>query len=133
MRLLEFVSCGRRTVLPEDSPPSRRRMKEAPLPSPRLTEETAAPPLSLTTCAYAEKRRRRSASPWRPSLVAIAEDGTPTATAGVAANGAGRGGGSRMSKAKSTGRVLARTQRDDFQHYGVPTVLPTFSPTAFLF
>ncbi|KAG1368227.1 translation initiation factor IF-2 [Cocos nucifera] len=133
MRLLGFVSCGRPTVLPEDPPPSRQRMEEALLPSPRLREETAAPPLSPTTCAYAEKSRRRSASPWRPSLVAISEDGTPVATAGVAANGAGRGGGSRMSKAKSTGRVLARTERDGFRHYEVPTVLPSFSPTAFLF
>ncbi|XP_008797423.2 translation initiation factor IF-2 [Phoenix dactylifera] len=137
MRLLEFVPCGRPAALPEDSPPSPRLTEEAPPPSPRLTEEAAAPPLSPTTCAYAEKPRRRpshgSASPWRPSLVAISEDGTTVATAGVAAKGAGRGGGTRMSRAKSTGRVFARKERDDFRHYGVPTVMPSFSPAAFLF
>ncbi|KAG1347266.1 translation initiation factor IF-2 [Cocos nucifera] len=140
MRLLQFVPCGR-PAAPEDSPPSPRRTEEAEPASPRLMEEKAeAPPLSPTSCANPDKRRRRpshgTASPWRPSLVAISEDGTQAATAAVAAKGGGRVGGSRKTSAKSTGRIFPRKERGDYWHYGVPTVVPavpTFAPTAFLF
>ncbi|XP_008775580.2 uncharacterized protein LOC103695912 [Phoenix dactylifera] len=128
MRLLEFVPCGRPAALPEDSPPRTRR-----------TEENAeAPPLSPTTCAYPDKRRRRpshgTASPsWRPSLVAISEDGPQAAMAPVAAKGGSGGGASRTRSAKSTGRILPRKERGDYWHHGVSTVVPALAPTPFLF
>ncbi|XP_010928528.1 uncharacterized protein [Elaeis guineensis] len=141
MRLLEFVPCGRPAALPEDSPPSPRLPEEAAPASPSLREGKAeAPLLSQTTSANSDKRRRRpshgTASPWRPSLIAISEDGTQAATAAVAAKGGVRGGGSRKTSAKSPGRILPRKERGDYWHYGVPTVVPavpTFAPTAFLF
>lgn len=120
MRLLEFVPCGRPPALPEDSTPSPRRPEEVALASPRLTKEKAElpEPLSPTSCAYPDKRRWRpshgSASPWRPSLVAISEDGAQAATATVAAKVGARGGGSRKASAKSTGRSLPRKGRVDY-------------------
>ncbi|XP_072987734.1 uncharacterized protein [Typha latifolia] len=130
MRFFEFVPCGWRSARP----------KAAPAPAPetaRVMEEAEL--VSSVEGESPEKRRRRSShsveKPWKPSLVAISEADALVVTAkakakAAAGNGRGsRGGGSGKDKV----RVIPRRDREDFRHFGVPTMIPAFAPTPFLF
>ncbi|URD96847.1 hypothetical protein MUK42_29308 [Musa troglodytarum] len=108
MRLLEFP-CGRR--------------------APRQEAAGAAQPRERVAAKDWEGKRRRRASPWRPSLVAISEDRALVVRDGVAE---GRGG-PRKATAKSPSRVNPSPFKHDYGHYGVPTAVPAFAPTAFIF
>ncbi|CAD5175688.1 unnamed protein product [Musa acuminata subsp. malaccensis] len=111
MRLLEFP-CGRRALRQE------------------AAATTAAQPRERAAAKDWEGKRRRRASPWRPSLVAISED-----RALVVRDGAAEGrGGPRKATAKSPSRVIPSPFKNDYGHYGVPTTaVPAFAPTAFIF
>ncbi|KAJ8513168.1 hypothetical protein OPV22_003602 [Ensete ventricosum] len=109
MRLLEFP-CGRR--------------------APRQEAAVAAQPRDRAAAKDSEgKRRRRAASPWRPSLVAISEDRALVVRDGAAEGG----GGPRKATAKSTSRIIPSSFKNDYGHYGVPSAVPAFAPTAFIF
>ncbi|XP_052162072.1 uncharacterized protein LOC127779378 [Oryza glaberrima] len=106
-----------------------RRLSSAPVDQAAEEEPAAvAPP--------AEKRRRRPSGPaWKPTLGAISEDVAVASSAAAKAKPAAR------TKAKAKGKAappppprrVVRSEYDDFRHYGAPTVLPAFAPTAFLF
>ncbi|KAG8080211.1 hypothetical protein GUJ93_ZPchr0007g3412 [Zizania palustris] len=116
MKLFAFVRRARRSAAPVEAEPAV------------VATEAAA-----SASAPAEKRRRRpsgSTAAWKPTLGAISEDGAAVASSGPAREKA-------KAKAKAKPRTpsprLARADYGDFRHFGAPTVLPAFAPTAFLF
>ncbi|CAL9088727.1 unnamed protein product [Musa textilis] len=94
MRLLEFP-CGRRA-------PRQEAEAEA--------EAAAAQPRERVAAKDWDGKRRRRASPWRPSLVAISEDRALVVRDGVAE---GRGG-PRKATAKSPSRVNPSPFKHDY-------------------
>ncbi|XXG69491.1 hypothetical protein AAC387_Pa06g2340 [Persea americana] len=121
MKFLALVSCCWASVQPP--PPRRREEARALVPLP--CEEG-------DTCRSA-KRRKRGSLAWRPSLVAISEDsvasGGPT-RAGDRTVGSRKGLAGKDSSGSSSHKIRLR---DDSDRFGHSTVLPAFSPTAFLF
>lgn len=90
MRLLEFP-CGRRALRQDAA-------------------AAAAQPRERAAAKDWEGKRRRRASPWRPSLVAISED-----RALVVRDGAAEGrGGPRKATAKSPSRVIPSPFKNDY-------------------
>ncbi|XP_074591775.1 uncharacterized protein LOC141847620 [Curcuma longa] len=114
MKLLEFPCCHRTCPLEEEEKltPAAKRAS----PDKRRRRE----------------RRGRSASLWRPSLMAISENVTSAATA-AEAKGAGGWKGKAKTKAKlaATDAVAFRTA--DCEDYRLREAVPAFAPTAFLF
>uniref|UniRef100_A0A0E0ECT3 Uncharacterized protein n=1 Tax=Oryza meridionalis TaxID=40149 RepID=A0A0E0ECT3_9ORYZ len=122
MKLFAFVRrCRRLSSAPEEP---------AAVSVPTVVEDAAA-----AVAPPAEKRRRRPSGPaWKPTLGAISEDAAVASSAAAKAKPAAR------TKAKAKGKAapppprrVVRSEYDDFRHYGAPTVLPAFAPTAFLF
>ncbi|RLN36039.1 hypothetical protein C2845_PM03G09400 [Panicum miliaceum] len=114
-----------------------RRARRSPPPASTSTAPAVAPE-DATAAAPAEKRRRRpfssGSASWKPTLGAISEDAALTATSASAATKAqAKPASAAKAKARSPRRATRAASYDDFRHYGPPTVLPAFSPTAFLF
>ncbi|KAG0545272.1 hypothetical protein BDA96_02G346800 [Sorghum bicolor] len=113
-----------------------RRARRSPDAAP---EDTAT---ATAVSAAAGKRRRRpssssssssgSAAAWKPTLGAISEDAAMTAASMAKAQA--KPASAPKARARSPRRATrAASYDDDFRHYGQPTVLPAFTPTAFLF
>ncbi|PAN14333.1 hypothetical protein PAHAL_2G401500 [Panicum hallii] len=106
-----------------------RRVRRSPPPSTSTSTAPAAAP--------AEKRRRRPSSSgsasWKPTLGAISEDAALTAASAATTKVQAKPAPAAKAKARSPRRATRAASYDDFRHYGPPTVLPAFSPTAFLF
>ncbi|XP_058091574.1 uncharacterized protein LOC131237685 [Magnolia sinica] len=126
MRFFGFVSCY--------GPPARPDVPDAP---PRI-EETGA--LAALTCAPADSASgrksggRSNSAMWRPSLVAISEDSV------VCVGPAGKGkrtvrssGKNLAGKSNSRAKITVHDYNERFGHHTVPSILPAFAPTAFLF
>ncbi|CAL9120316.1 unnamed protein product [Musa textilis] len=116
MRLASFLQCGCGAPRPEEKPQAAR---------------TGTDPCD-------RRRRRRSrgndaSTPWRPSLAAISENGAPTRAAAGARDGKATADGAEKHKAVVSRRVLPRDHSDHHRYSDVSSVVPAFSPTAFLF
>ncbi|KAG8099734.1 hypothetical protein GUJ93_ZPchr0013g36041 [Zizania palustris] len=118
----------------------RRARRPEAAATPVEAEQAVVAMMELDAAAApAEKRRSRpsgsAAAPWKPTLGAISEDG-----AAVPSTAASKAKAKAREKSKERARApppraaaRARADYDDFRHFGAPTVLPAFAPTAFLF
>uniref|UniRef100_A0A0E0LLW8 Uncharacterized protein n=1 Tax=Oryza punctata TaxID=4537 RepID=A0A0E0LLW8_ORYPU len=108
-----------------------RRLSSAPVEA-AAEEPAAMVVVEDAAAAPAEKRRRRPSGPaWKPTLGAISEDAAVAPYAAAKAKPAART--KAKAKAVPPPRRVVRSDYDDFRHFGAPTVLPAFAPTAFLF
>ncbi|KAJ4805476.1 hypothetical protein LUZ62_018042 [Rhynchospora pubera] len=111
MRILEMVQCGCRAAQPEDV---MLPVQEVP---------------SGGTGRYRRKVHQRtgpgkmSSGQWRPSLGNILEDADQGRKCGSAA----------ANSAKMTGRGVPKSRKEDYRQMEVPTTMPAYAPTAFLF
>ncbi|KAK1284672.1 hypothetical protein QJS10_CPB21g00802 [Acorus calamus] len=110
---MKFFVCGRRRAAVEDDDEADVRPRPA----------------------YASADRRSRSAHWRPSLVAISEDGaTRSASETTTAAPAGRGRRApkpAAAKGERTGRVRSRENGSDVRYIAV--ALPALAPTGFLF
>ncbi|CAL9094869.1 unnamed protein product [Musa acuminata var. zebrina] len=116
MRLASFLQCGCGAPRPEEKPQAAR---------------TGTDPRDR-----GRRRRNRgndASTPWRPSLAAISENGAPTRAAAGARDGKMTADGAEKHKAVVSRRVLPRDHSDHDRYSDVSSVVPAFSPTAFLF
>ncbi|KAJ7948514.1 Serine/threonine-protein kinase MRCK gamma like [Quillaja saponaria] len=122
---LEFVPCcghviTRRTVEATSSPPSSEERR------------------SLVPLSRSLRRRKRgrqnsmSSADWKPSLGSISEDNV-VAEKVDERNGASGSDRKVKRKSGSDDRVHNRTYNDDYVRVSLPTVMPTFSATPFMF
>ncbi|KAK7405101.1 hypothetical protein VNO78_06296 [Psophocarpus tetragonolobus] len=124
----EFVSCcGLPTQRsPEPAVPAEEEDESSLVP--------ATPPTAVTSRALCRKKVRMGAAEWRPSLGSISENATPPRET---RKGAAASGG-RDAKKRSGGgspKVQFRSYIDGYYASGpsMPTMMPTFSPTPFMF
>ncbi|KAI4322842.1 hypothetical protein L6164_022497 [Bauhinia variegata] len=119
---LEFVSCC-------GSPSEPAVMERASL---ELRKETST--LVPAVRYNRRKKRGRAAQDWRPSLGSISEDNDPPQREReVPRNGTVRSEREAKRKSASPAKVRCRSYNDDFRQHSVPTIVPAFSPTPFMF
>ncbi|KAK7262676.1 hypothetical protein RJT34_30251 [Clitoria ternatea] len=126
--ILEFVSC---CGLPTQQPPEPTVA--------RAEEERSLVPAAVVSRRVSRKKHRRTGSAdWRPSLGSISEDPTvlPRESPRPGTVAPARRDVNKRSVAGGGGAAKFRYRSYGDGYYGpasVPTIMPTFSPTPFMF
>ncbi|BAT89876.1 uncharacterized protein HKW66_Vig0246550 [Vigna angularis] len=118
--LFEFVSC---CGLPTQRTPEPAVL---PLEEERSFVSEAAPTVSVRR--RHRKRQRMGSAEWKPSLGPISEDGATQAKESPRKNTAASPASD--AKKRTTAKVRYRSYSDGSS---MPTMIPTFSPTPFMF